>query len=60
MEYPVSYAVDENEEATGSVHYFCSEACRASNVLTEPIVDGTSTDVIKGTVCEECGKCLGN
>ena len=57
---PAIYEVDENGDATGVVHFFCSEDCRASHILLalNGYVDGDDSDWIEGTVCEQCNKPL--
>ena len=64
-EVPVLFEIDDDTgEATGTVHPFCSESCRLdrvgeTTVLALPhgigIVVGTSTDVDRQAICENCG-----
>lgn len=58
---PVIYELDEHGEATGTVHFFCSEACREDAALKAGLVNpgysrGESDDVPPDTVCENCCK----
>lgn len=52
------YELNGDAEAE-SVRWFCSEACR-EKWLADPLSDyGRNDDWIGGTVCDECGKPLG-
>jgi hypothetical protein len=51
------YELDERDEATGIVYFFCSELCREAyraELGAEPHAPGLSTDAIAGTVCNQC------
>jgi len=49
----VTYEIDPaTNEATGTVHFYCSKQCRAAD--KRPGVAGESEDYCDGTVCETC------
>lgn len=59
---PVLYEIDERGEATGQVHYFCSEKCRdlfeaifESGKVSKGELTVGSPEIEDGTVCDECG-----
>lgn len=66
MEFPVYFELDSSEpdaEATGGVHFFCSNECRAVAPTAgygTPFKAGEQpeTELADGTVCETCGKLL--
>ncbi len=56
---PVLYELDERGEATGTVHFFCSDKCRDTFEVDGPVAKSVLTvgspEVEDGTVCDECG-----
>ena len=55
------YELDENDKATGTVYFFCSEHCQfafCSKLADTPIATGWNGDYITGSVCDHCGKPL--
>lgn len=55
---PVLYELDgigSDSEATGIIHWFCSERCRGKFELDAPVAIGMSSSFTPNTKCEECG-----
>jgi predicted Zn-ribbon and HTH transcriptional regulator len=57
---PVVFVLDENNEANGTIRYYCSDYCREKALQTneDPISKGEEhpDDVIETTQCENCGQ----
>jgi hypothetical protein len=57
---PVLYVLDENDEANGTVRYYCSLYCRTKALQTNEdpvgIGDEMPEEIISGTRCEYCGQ----
>lgn len=57
---PVLYEIDADGEATGTIHFYCSAACRETfdgEMLNDAVrvIAGNDCDAIDQTVCEGCG-----
>jgi hypothetical protein len=54
------YELDEaTGEATGRITFYCSDQCRQARKSDRiPEAEGTTTDAIEGTVCDNCGAVL--
>lgn len=57
---PVIYDLNDDGEATGTVHFFCCTGCRSQSPHKDPSRDnyGSNCSVLvpDGTICELCRK----
>lgn len=56
-ELPCLYELDEHDEATGQIEFFCSDECLRKGLKTSSFgkcVPGASRSWINGSLCTEC------